>query len=685
MVQKYIFGSPFQTDAVVCDIACSQGEVPHMKQENGEKLSFSCHLGAEDEVYGLGENVRGINKRGWRYCSCCVDEPNHTEDKESLYAAHNFLVVRGQTCFGIFVDTPGVVTFDIGYTHLDEMTITLAYPDAVIYVFEGTRVLDIVKEFRRLIGRSYIPPKWAFGFQQSRWGYKTEEDIYRVVKMHRDNHLPLDSIYLDIDYMERYKDFTIDRERMPHFEKMVQDLKEDHVHVVPIIDAGVKVEEGYSVYEEGLEKGYFCKKEDGQEFTAGVWPGRVHFPDMLNPEARKWFGEQYRVLLDMGVDGFWNDMNEPSIFYAQERLDSVIDQIAALKGRNLDLETFEQFMGAVRSLSDNGEDYQKFYHQTSEGRVSHDRVHNLFGYNMTRAAGEAFERLCPDRRILMFSRSSYVGMHRYGGIWMGDNKSWWQHMLLNYKMQPSLNMVGYLYTGGDIGGFGANVTEDLLIRWMQMSLFMPLMRNHSAMGTREQEVYLFDKREVLRDTLHIRYGLLPYLYSEFMKAALGDEMYFKPLSFLYTEDAYASQVEDQLLAGDSVMTAPVFVQNGKGRYVYLPEEMAMIRMRSLDDYDTARYPAGHHYIEAGLNETLLFIRPDKMLIMSDGGEYTEDVHTDHMTVFAFVKERAVYEWYDDDGIGKAYDDPDHMTRITVMADGTYMCEGRNVRLAVKML
>lgn len=685
MIRKYIFGSPFQTDAVVCDIPCSQGDVPHMKQENGENLSFSCQLGSADEVYGLGENVRGINKRGWRYCSCCVDEPNHTEDRQSLYAAHNFLVVRGQTCFGIFVDTPGVVTFDIGYTHLDEMTITLVYPDVAIYVFEGTCVLDIVKEFRTLIGRSYIPPKWAFGFQQSRWGYKTEEDIYRVVKMHRENHLPLDSIYLDIDYMERYKDFTVDRERMPHFEKMVQDLKEDHVHVVPIIDAGVKVEEGYAVYEEGIESGYFCKEEDGKEFTAGVWPGRVHFPDVLNPEARKWFGEQYRVLLDMGVDGFWNDMNEPSIFYAQDRLDSVIDQIAALKGRNLNLETFEQFMGAVRSLSDNREDYQKFYHQTPEGRMSHDRVHNLFGYYMTRAAGEAFERLCPDRRILMFSRSSYVGMHRYGGIWMGDNKSWWQHMLLNYKMQPSLNMVGFLYTGGDIGGFGADVTEDLLIRWMQMALFMPLMRNHSAMGTRQQEVYRFDNQKILRDTLHVRYGLLPYLYSEFMKAALGDEMYFKPLSFLYTEDAYAPQVEDQLLAGDSVMTAPVFVQNGKGRYVYLPEEMAMIRMRSLDDYDTDRYPAGHHYIEAGLNETLLFVRPDKMLIMSDGGEYTEDVHTDHMKVFAFVKTNAVYEWYDDDGMGKKYDDPEHMTKITVAADGTYTCEGRNIRLTVELL
>ncbi len=685
MVQKYKFGNPFRTDAVVREVALCEGEMPYMKKADGEKLSFSYHLEQEDEVYGLGENVRGINKRGWEYRSCCMDEPNHVEDKRSLYASHNFFVVRGKKCFGVFLDAPGIVTFDIGYTHLDEMRVTLEEPDAMVYVFEGDSVLEIVKEFRVLVGRSYIPPKWAFGYQQSRWSYMTEDEIYEVARMYRDNHFPLDSIYLDIDYMERYKDFTIDRERMPHFEEMVENLKKEHIRVVPIIDAGVKVEEGYSVYEEGVEKGYFCKDKEGKEFVVGVWPGQVHFPDVLNKDAREWFGNHYKFLIDKGVEGFWNDMNEPAIFYAQDRLDSTIDEIASLKGQNLDLSIFHKFMGKVMGLSNNTEDYKKFYHETESGRLSHDKVHNLFGYNMTRAAGEAFERICPDKRILMFSRSSYVGMHRYGGIWMGDNKSWWQHMLLNFKMQPSLNMMGILYTGGDIGGFGADTTEDLVIRWTQMALFAPLMRNHSALGTRVQEVYRFDNQDILRNILGIRYGLLPYLYSEFMKAALRDEMYYKPLAFEYTQDAYVSQVEDQLLAGDSVMTAPVFVQNAKGRYVYLPEEMAMVRMRSLDDYDTRRYPAGHHYIEAGLGETLLFVRRNKMLILSKGGEYTEEVKTDSMKVLAFVEDKAVYEWYDDDGMGKDYSNPENIRKITVSADGSCTCEGKPVNLEVEML
>ncbi len=137
MVQKYKFGSPFQTDAVVREVALSEGQMPYMKKEEGEKLSFSYHLAEEDEVYGLGENVRGINKRGWQYRSCCMDEPNHFEDKRSLYASHNFFVVRGKKCFGVFLDAPGIVTFDIGYTHLDEMTVTLEEPDAMVYVFGG--------------------------------------------------------------------------------------------------------------------------------------------------------------------------------------------------------------------------------------------------------------------------------------------------------------------------------------------------------------------------------------------------------------------------------------------------------------------------------------------------------------------------------------------------------------------
>lgn len=688
MITKYTYGNPFQTDAVVQKLEVQNGDVPYFTVvKTEEQLQFEYTLENEEKVYGLGENVRGINKRGWIYKSCCADEPNHVEDRTSLYASHNFLVLDGgKEQFGVFFDYPGIITFDVGYTHLNELKITLSEPDADVYVMTGESILDIVKQFRQLIGRSYIPPKWAFGYQQSRWGYMNEDDIREVVKGHREKKIPLESIYMDIDYMERFKDFTVNQERFPDFPEFVKEMKAQHIHLVPIIDAGVKVEEGYDVYEEGIEKGYFCKKENGEYFIAGVWPGKVHFPDVLNKEAREWFGNKYQVLLDQGIEGFWNDMNEPSIFFAQDRMDETFDKIAELKDKNLDLDTFQQFTDLVGSLANNTDDFKKFYHNVDGKMMRHDKVHNLFGYNMTRAAGEAFERLSPEKRILMFSRSSYIGMHRYGGIWTGDNKSWWNHLLLNLRMMPSLNMVGILYTGADIGGFGADATEDLVMRWTQLAMFSPLMRNHSAMGTREQEVYRFDHVEEFRKIINIRYGLLAYIYSEYMKSALNSEMYFKPLSFVYTDDEFASQVEDQLLVGDSLMIAPVYNQNAKGRYVYLPEEMAMLRFRGVDDYDTEILPAGHHYVEAGLFEMLVFVRPDKILVLTDGGEYADEVDCDHVKALAFVKTKAEYVWYEDDGMGKDYENPDNYGRITIEKDGNCVYTGsREKKIEVKLL
>lgn len=688
MITKYTYGNPFQTDAVVQKLEVQNGDVPYFTVvKTEEQLQFEYTLENEEKVYGLGENVRGINKRGWIYKSCCADEPNHLEDRTSLYASHNFLVLDGgKEQFGVFFDYPGIITFDVGYTHLNELKITLSEPDADVYVMTGESILDIVKQFRQLIGRSYIPPKWAFGYQQSRWGYMNEADIREVVKGHREKKIPLESIYMDIDYMERFKDFTVNQERFPDFPEFVKEMKAQHIHLVPIIDAGVKVEEGYDVYEEGIEKGYFCKKENGEYFVAGVWPGKVHFPDVLNKEAREWFGNKYQVLLDQGIEGFWNDMNEPSIFFAQDRMDETFDKIAELKDKNLDLDTFQQFTGLVGSLANNTDDFKKFYHNVDGKMMRHDKVHNLFGYNMTRAAGEAFERLSPEKRILMFSRSSYIGMHRYGGIWTGDNKSWWNHLLLNLRMMPSLNMVGILYTGADIGGFGADATEDLVMRWTQLAMFSPLMRNHSAMGTREQEVYRFDHVEEFRKIINIRYGLLAYIYSEYMKSALNSEMYFKPLSFVYTDDEFASQVEDQLLVGDSLMIAPVYNQNAKGRYVYLPEEMAMLRFRGVDDYDTEILPAGHHYVGAGLFEMLVFVRPDKILVLTDGGECTDEVDCDHVKALAFVKTKAEYVWYEDDGMGKDYENPDNYGRMTIEKDGNCVYTGsREKKIEVKLL
>ena len=297
--------------------------------------------------------------------------------------------------------------------------------------------------------------------------------------------------------------------------------------------------------------------------------------------------------------------------------------------------------------------------------VRHDKVHNLFGYNMTRAAGEAFEKISPDKRILMFSRSSYIGMHRYGGIWMGDNKSWWSHLLLNLKMLPSLNMCGFLYTGADLGGFGADVTEDLLLRWMALGIFTPLMRNHSALGTRDQECYRFTKTETFRSLIGIRYGLMPYLYSEFMKAALEDKMLFLPLAFVYTEDSHAREVEDQLLLGESIMIAPVYTQNANGRYVYLPEPMKLVRLKGMGQIETEVLEQGHYYIEIPLDEVVFFIRPGKIVPYTEPGQYMEELQGRELKLLHFADGAAEYELYQDDGYGKDYGNPAHRKILRV--------------------
>lgn len=661
MVRKYIYGDPFETEAVTADIAAEKGNPPYGAVSLDGGFCFTYPLAEEDVVYGLGEANRGINKRGFCYISNCTDEPEHLEDKRSLYGAHNFIMIDGEKNFGLFIDYPAKLKFDIGYTRMDTLEITCENADLFLYVIEGENSYDIVKQFRKIIGRSYIPPKFAFGYGQSRWGYRTKEDFRKVAAGFRENHIPIDMIYMDIDYMEGYKDFTLNEKEFDDFPGFVQEMKDNHIRLIPIIDAGVKIEEGYSVYEEGVKNRFFCQREDGSDFVAAVWPGDTHLPDMLNPKARKWFGDHYRFLTDQGIEGFWNDMNEPAIFYSTEGIREAKARMKQFMEDETGEVTVLDVSEFLNALASNPKDYAAFYHQAGGHRIRHDKVHNLYGFNMTRAAGEAFERIAPDKRFLMFSRSSYIGMHRYGGIWTGDNKSWWSHLLLNLKMLPSLNMCGFLYTGADIGGFGADTTRDLVLRWLALGVFTPLMRNHSATGTREQECYQFEHIEDFAHVIGVRYRLIPYLYSEYMKAVLSDDLYFKPLAFVYPTDRFTRQVEDQLMLGNEIMIAPVYTQNAKGRYVYLPEEMIFVKFMPDGSIYEETLPEGHHYVDVALNEVPLFIRKGKCIPVAEAAPCVEAVDTSRMELIGYAN--AEYILYEDDGMHKDYENPSNMKTL----------------------
>ena len=668
MIQRFSFGHPFPTQSVVLSLPAESGPIPFLTPDgSGWQLTLS----EQAAVYGLGEMPRGINKRGWHYIANNTDESRHSEDKLSFYGAHNFLLVRdGSTCFGLFVDFPGKVYYDIGYSRHDLLSFHTETPDYDLYLLSGGNENEICREFRTLIGRSYIPPRWAFGLAQSRWGYKTEEDVREVARQYKEHDLPLDMICMDIEYMQDYADFTVNKERFPDLTKLSADLKAQGIRLVPIIDAGVRVDPNDSTCTEGLEKGYFCKKADGTPFVAAVWPGKAYFADFLRPEVREWFGHKYKALTDCGIEGFWNDMNEPSLFYSPERLRAFLDDMAALREKdNIEQEEFfPRVVGGAMGLMNSPADYASFYHEADGRKVRHDQVHNLYGGSMTRAAGEAFADLRPGQRTLLYSRSSFIGSHRYGGIWLGDNNSSWAQLLANIQMMPSVQMCGFLYSGADLCGFSSDTTPDLALRWLEFGLLTPLMRNHSAVGTRMQEYYRFPEvLPAVRNMIRLRYALLPYLYSEFMKAALENTSYFRPLAFDYPDDPDAREVEDQLLLGEGLMVAPVYVQNAHGRHVYLPEPMKLLRLRAVDDYDEEILPAGHHYIRCALDEMLLFIRPGHIIPVAQPANNTAELDDASLTLWSFLPngESAEYRMYRDDGVTTEYEKKEHWKTLQI--------------------
>lgn len=635
MITRTTYGQPWDTEAVVVPV--EEAALQGLECDAGaHSICFTRPLRKEDQVFGLGETTRGINKRGDRLISYNVDNFHHSPDTLSLYGSHNFLVVDGTETVGFFFDTPARVIFEIDVDGSGVLSVDCDTVDMKVYTITGETAEDVVNQFLGSIGRSFIPPLWAFGFGQSRWGYKNERDYRNVADGYRKANLPLDYICMDIDYMEKFIDFTFNKKRFPDFPGFRREMADRGIRLVPIVDAGIKIEPGNPVYEEGVRKNYFCKNRDGRDFKAAVWPGMTHFPDFFQPEARQWFGRQYKFYTDRGVEGFWNDMNEPSIFYSE--------YTGRLSRKDFVPDTDGRFQPGV-----NLADYKNFYHKVDGKMVVHHKVHNAFGYLMTRSAGEQLEKLL-DHRYLLFSRSSYIGAHRYGGIWTGDNFSTWEHLRMAVRQMPSLNMCGFLYIGTDIGGFGLNTNRELLLRWLAFGVFTPLMRNHSAIRTRNQECYRFSNPDSFRSVLTARYRLLPYLYSEFMKAALRQQMYFRPLSFVYGDDPEARQVEDQLLVGDSIMMAPLMEKGKNTRRVYLPEDMTFVLYDGWE-FNQTPMKKGWAEIFATANQVPFFIRKGKLVPVGQAAKNTGEVDLSKVTLLGDGQQ---YEQYLDDGISKDY-------------------------------
>lgn len=619
-------------------------------EETPDGFEICISLEEDQGVFGLGQGIGCLNKRGRIYEMYNTDEPDHAPSKTKLYSTLPvFYLISPRGCIGFFLDHAGYSRFDVGSENRELLRITIEGPGFDFYAIPGSPE-SILKSVLELTGSSLFLPIWALGFQQSRWSYPDEKTVLDIANKMRQKKIPCDVIYLDIDYMDDYKVFTWNEERFPTPRTLIDELKSMGLKVVTIIDPGVKAAEGYEVFEEGRQRSLFCKRVNGTEYRPAVWPGESRLPDFLNSKTREWWGSKYSQFIDVGVAGFWNDMNEPAIFYTPESLSSLFELAKGLeKDKGIDTEFLFGEIVAKKRYHDYG---REFYQEDDFGtKHLHRNVRNVYGFNMARAAYEGIERSAPERRIFNITRSSYPGIQRYAILWTGDNESQWEQLLSEIRMVQSISLAGISFTGCDVGGFGGNCTGELLARWTQFGAFLPFFRNHSAIGTRDQEPWAFDEEieSIVRKTIEMRYSLLPYIYSENWRSTKGESVMIRPLVLLWPEDSDTYQADDQYMFGPSLLVAPVYSPNATGRHVYLPES------NWLDLNSGEVLAKGHHWAIAPLDTIPLYLRENSMIITTKPLQHIESASWNNLRVKGFVKKSARFDLYEDDGITRSYE------------------------------
>ena len=538
-----------------------------------------------DCIYGLGDKTGPLNKRSYEYENWNSDIPDPHEDSfKSLYKSIPFFItLKEKGVYGIFYDNTFKSYFNFGKENDGYYSFGSDSGNLDYYFIGGDSMPKIVENYTYLTGRAPLPQKWALGYHQSRWGYDSEETFRDIAGHLRENRIPCDAIHFDIDYMEQYKVFTWNRERFDDPKTLIADLRKQGIKTVTIVDPGVKIEKGYSVYEEGLKNGYYAKTPTGETYINAVWPGDAVYPDFGSPAVRTWWGGLFDFYTNLGVAGIWNDMNEPASFNGPLPDDIVF---------------------------------------TDEDRSStHAEMHNVYGHNMAKATYEGWKKLT-GKRPFVITRACYGGSQKYTTAWTGDNQSLWSHLRMAIPQQCNLGLSGMSYIGTDIGGFGADTTPELLARWVQVGCFSPLFRNHCAKGSMNQEPWLFGDEvlSIYRKYVKLRYSLLPYFYDLCRVCEQTGLPVIRPLVLHYENDINVRNLNDEFLVGESLLVAPVVDQGVTKRLVYLPEGVWY------DYWSHERYEGGQYYpADAPLSVCPLYVKAGAVLPKAPDQMYVDEI------------------------------------------------------------
>ena len=555
------------------DILCSdyRGPIDPFKRRNGNidkakeeghevqeeslyKVYVSKKMEDDMHFYGFGERPGSIDKKDCHYINWNTDNPApHGETFLSLYKSVPFFIaLKGTKAFGIFFDNYFKTHFDMGRDNSNYYYFAAEGGNLDYYFIYGPSIKKVEEGYTSLTGRVNLPQIWTLGYQQSRWSYGNEDRLMEVAEKFRSEKIPCDVLYLDIDYMDGYRVFTWDKSSFKNPKKMIEKLNTMGFKVVTIIDPGIKKEVGYKIYDEGSRFKFFALDENDKEYVNRVWAGDSVFPDFLNTRVREWWARNQSIMTNFGVSGIWNDMNEPASF--------------------------------------NGPLPDNVFFSDDGLKVNHKEAHNIYGHLMCKATYEGL-KLQTGKRPFVVTRACYSGTQKYAVVWTGDNQSTWEHLRMAIPMLLNLGLSGFAFCGTDVGGFGHDCTGELLCRWVQLGAFTPLFRNHSALGTRDQEPWAFDEKteNINRKYIELRYKLIPYFYDLFRIAEKDGSPIMRPLFYEYQSDKRTYDISDEFLVGDSILVAPIVEKGKRRRIVYIPHGSKWIDYWSGEEYEGGQY------------------------------------------------------------------------------------------------
>ncbi|MBL0014893.1 MAG: DUF4968 domain-containing protein [Bacteroidetes bacterium] len=599
----------------------------------GQEVSVYKTLQPGERFLGLGEKTGPLDKRGRAYVNNNTDHFGYGPDSDPLYASIPFFIgVHAQGIYGFFLNNSYKSTFNFGAS--SDRFAWYAVDDGQMdyfYLHGGLEggVEHVLKSYTALTGAMPLPPKWALGFQQCRYSYYPDAELLRIAQTFREKHIPCDVLYLDIHYMDAFKVFSWHPEYFPNPKSLADQLKALGIRLVIIMDPGIKVEEGYAAYDSGMAEGHFALLPDGKPYRGQVWPGWSHFPDFTASKTREWWGAQMKIYSEAGIEGFWNDMNEPAAW--GQHLPGLIE---------FDME--------------------------GEGS-SFKEARNVYGMQMARATMEGASKLLGDKRPFNLTRAGFAGIQRYAAVWTGDNTASEEHMLAGVRLVNSLGLSGVAFAGYDIGGFVGESSPALYARWMQLGAFSPFFRAHSMINSRDSEPWSFGEEveDIARNFIRLRYRLMPYLYAAFEGATSGLPI-ARSLALEWPQDPkiYQQPYDNAYLFGSEILVIPVESHKQLAK-VYLPQG------QWYDFYDDVAYDGGREVLlELNIEKLPLFVRSGAVIAMQSPVTHTGEAHdgTLQLHVYSGTQSRS-FELFQDDGLANTASHRSEFARNRGFHDG----------------